>query len=552
MYIEKLVIRNFKKFQNITFEFNSDTNIIVGDNDCGKSTLLEAIEICLNCTIHGRPLAGELTAELFNNQTVQAFLDSEDSQKTADRLPEILIEAYLADAPDELRGINNSLNENCTGIFVKISLSPGLEPTYARLLEDGKVNSLPTEFYAVEWYDFAWRKLNKFVNPTKILCVEPDRLHPTYGKNKYINNILSETLDEAARSTLNFAYRQTKTQFDADAEVVRINAALDNDHKITSKGLKITTDVKSNSTWESNLHLAVDDVPFAHIGKGEQSQIQIKLALHNNADTLDLVLIEEPENHLSHMNLTKLISYVEQHHASKQLFLTTHSSYVLNKLSMDKLCLLGENYTRLKDLDGATIKRIKRLPGYDTLRIVLAKKAILVEGPSDELVVKKLFKDVYGKLPEDIGIDVIVVSGLGFKNYLNIAKIIGTQTLVVRDNDGDYEANVVNWFAPYDNISHLQISSVEDNSWNSLEPALIETNGETIEALNRFALVALSAQKKAELDNIEGLAGKKAFLKDLFKDDGGKKVDTAIRIFDSVPNSITYPEYIRKALEFAE
>jgi len=552
VHIEKLVIRNFKKFQNATFEFNSDTNIIVGDNDSGKSTLLEAIEACMNCTIHGRPLAGELTAEFFNNQTVQAFLDSNEDQKTADKLPEVLIEAYLADAPEELRGTNNSLNENCTGIFVKIGISPELEPTYGRLLADGKVNSLPTEFYSVEWFDFAWRKLNKFVNPAKILCVEPDRLHPTFGKNKYINNILNETLNEASRSTLNFAYRQTKTQFDADAEVVRINAALDNDHMITSKSLKITTDVKSNSTWESNLHLAVDDVPFAHIGKGEQCQIQIKLALHNNADTLDLVLIEEPENHLSHMSLNKLISYVELHHAGKQLFLTTHNSYVLNKLSMDKLCLIGANYTRLKDLDAGTIKRIKRLPGYDTLRIVLAQKAILVEGPSDELIVKKLFKDKHGKLPEEMGIDVIVVSGLGFKNYLNIAKIIGTQTIVIRDNDGDYQANVINWFSAYEDAAHLQVSSAQDDTWNSLEPALIETNGETIQTLERFAQVALSAQKKAEYDDLDDLEGKKVFLKDLFKDDGGKKVDSAIRVFDSDQNSITYPDYIRKALELAE
>ncbi len=125
--------------------------------------------------------------------------------------------------------------------------------------------------------------------------------------------------------------------------------------------------------------------------------------------------------------------------------MTTHNSYVLNKLSMDKLCLIGDGYIRLNNLDRDTIKRIKRLPGYDTLRIVLAQKAILVEGPSDELIIKKLFRDVHNKLPEEMGIDVIVVSGLGFKNYLNIAKIIGTSTLVIRDNDGDYGVNRKCW-----------------------------------------------------------------------------------------------------------
>ncbi|MCC3306803.1 ATP-dependent nuclease [Sneathiella sp. HT1-7] len=463
MHIEKLVVKNFKKFREAEFGFNSDTNIVVGDNDSGKSTLLEAIEICLNCTFHGRPLAGELTAEFFNNDSVKEFLALDDDAKTADRLPSILIEVYLSDAPPELRGINNSAGENTTGIFVEIKFNPDLEAAYGQLLAGNKINSLPVEFYLVDWFDFAWGKLNKFTKPAKNIFVEPDRIHPTFGKNKYINNILNESLDGAARSTLNFAYRQIKTQFDNDDDVKAINDGLDTDHRITSKDLQITTDVKSNATWENNLHLAVDDVPFAHIGKGEQSQIQIKLSLHNNANEVDVVLIEEPENHLSHINLVRLIDYVERFHGGKQLFLTTHNSYVLNKLSMGKLCLIGDGYTRLTDLDRDTNKRIKRLPGYDTLRIVLAQKAILVEGPSDELIVKKLFKDVHDKLPEEMGIEVIVVSGLGFKNYLNIAKIIGTRTLVIRDNDGDYQTNVENWFKDYQDSAHLTVSAPTDN-----------------------------------------------------------------------------------------
>ncbi|NVJ93187.1 MAG: AAA family ATPase [Methylocystaceae bacterium] len=552
MHIEKLIIKNFKKFRDAEFKFNSDTNIIVGDNDSGKSTLLEAIEICLNCTFHGRPLTGELTAEFFNNEVVNEFLILDDVEKTSNRLPQILIEAYLSDAPAELRGTVNSAEKNTTGIFVSIKPNPDLEPAYAQLLANGKVKSLPIEFYSVEWYDFAWSKLNKFVKPVKSIFVEPDRIHPTLGKNKYINNILNESLDNAARSTLNFAYRQIKTQFDNDDDVIAINNDLDSEHQITSKNLQITTDVKSNATWENNLHLAVDEVPFAHIGKGEQSQIQIKLSLHNNADGVDVVLIEEPENHLSHINLVKLIDYVERFHGDKQIFVTTHNSYVLNKLSLGKLCLIGNGYTRLIDLDQHTIRKIKRLPGYDTLRIVLAQKAILVEGPSDELIIKKMFKDVHDKLPEEMGIEVIVVSGLGFKNYLNIAKIIGTRTLVIRDNDGDYQSNIENWFQEYENDDHLSISAPTDTQLNSLEPALIQTNGATEANLDSYATIALSVQKKAEYDQCIGLEAKKDFLRNLFKDDGGKKVDSAIRIFDSAVNSITYPDYIREALNLAE
>ena len=62
--IKKLRVKNFKKFSEQSFEFNDDINVIVGDNECGKSSLLEAIELCLNFCHRGKPLTPEVMAEL--------------------------------------------------------------------------------------------------------------------------------------------------------------------------------------------------------------------------------------------------------------------------------------------------------------------------------------------------------------------------------------------------------------------------------------------------------------------------------------------------------
>src|SRR5690606_25362225 len=108
-----------------------------------------------------------------------------------------------------------------------------------------------------------------------------------------------------------------------------------------------------------------------------------------------------PENHLSHIELSRLVQNIEDQRDDKQLFLTTHSSYVLNKLSIDKICLLHDSYQRLHLVDKGVVKTLKRLPGYDTLRVALSKKVILVEGPSDELVLKRIYQDKNkGRLPE--------------------------------------------------------------------------------------------------------------------------------------------------------
>ena len=549
MIIRKLKLKNFKKFEDQTFEFNDDINIIVGDNESGKSSLLEAIEIVINCIYRGKPLKAELTTDLFNNDCITQYLSGSKSQNT---LPEILIEAYL-DGNPILKGTNNSEKEDTEGIFVRIYFDIDLSDSYAAFIKNpDEVSTLPVEFYKFEWLSFAWNRITFHNKNVNCLFVDSSRLHPTYGRTKYINSIISAALDKNARSTLNLNYRQLKARFDQEKDVVEINKNLDANNDVTNKSLKITADIASTASWESNLQLAVDNVSFNQIGKGEQNQIQIKLALQNKAQDVDIVMIEEPENHLSHINLVRLISSIEKKNQGKQIFLTTHSSYVLNKLSIDKLCLLANAYIRLKDIEPNTVKTLKRLPGYDTLRVVLAQKLILVEGPSDELIIKKIYLNKFGRLPEEDGIDIIVVRGIGFKNYLSIAKPLNHPVRVVKDNDGDYQKKIVEWSKDYDD-SNFQYFSPEDDEHYSLEPAIIEVNGDTLENLDRLAKTMLSTQTYKLYQGSGNLNARKAFLKDWYgiKKSGKRKVDSAIRIFDS-KEDIRFPDYLTKTIEFDE
>lgn len=72
--------------------------------------------------------------------------------------------------------------------------------------------------------------------------------------------------------------------------------------------------------------------------------------------------------------------------------MTTHSSFVANKLGLDKLILI-DNFKPVKfnDLKSDTKRFFQKISGYDTLRFVLSNKVILVEGDSDELVVQKAY-----------------------------------------------------------------------------------------------------------------------------------------------------------------
>jgi DNA repair exonuclease SbcCD ATPase subunit len=52
--ITRIVIKGYRIFQDFEFCPNAGTNIVVGDNDSGKSTLLEAIALALTGRIYNR------------------------------------------------------------------------------------------------------------------------------------------------------------------------------------------------------------------------------------------------------------------------------------------------------------------------------------------------------------------------------------------------------------------------------------------------------------------------------------------------------------------
>ena len=47
-HLKSITIHGFKKFQNLHISFNEHLNLLVGENEAGKSTILEAIKIVLN------------------------------------------------------------------------------------------------------------------------------------------------------------------------------------------------------------------------------------------------------------------------------------------------------------------------------------------------------------------------------------------------------------------------------------------------------------------------------------------------------------------------
>ena len=72
--ITKVRICGYRIFREFEFKPNQRLNLIVGGNESGKSTLLEAMILALTGRINGRRASEELNPYWFNTDLVEEFV----------------------------------------------------------------------------------------------------------------------------------------------------------------------------------------------------------------------------------------------------------------------------------------------------------------------------------------------------------------------------------------------------------------------------------------------------------------------------------------------
>ena len=160
MRIKELRVENYKIFKTINILFNDNVNIFVGENDSGKTTILEALSMVLTGKINGGAILSRLTPDWFNNEIrTQYSNDVKNSGKS--QLPLISIEAYfdgLTEQDEKIKsykGANNSRREDRIGVKLEIKFNEEYSETYKQLLNEKKADDIPIELYKVEFRNFA-------------------------------------------------------------------------------------------------------------------------------------------------------------------------------------------------------------------------------------------------------------------------------------------------------------------------------------------------------------------------------------------------------------
>jgi putative ATP-dependent endonuclease of the OLD family len=530
--IRKVAIRNYRIFRKCDIDFSTGTNIVVGKNDCGKSTLIEAIALALTGRLNGRPIAAELSPYLINRGATLAYIEAlADKTGPPPTPPGFSIDVFLeaSDETEPLRGTNNELGEDACGVRLQVSYSSDFEVEYRSFVDAGEIKLPPTEYYKVDLCGFHGSSISARSIPAVACVLDASVLQLNSGVDYYLQNILRDNLTVKERAQLSREYRTAREELGQKSGVKAISRKLREDGIVLSDSdVTLGMDISRRLTWESSLAPHVGDIPFTLLGKGEQHALKTLLALSRRSEDAHAILIEEPETHLSFNNLGRLLERVESRCTGKQVIIATHSAYVLNKLGLDGLILLnaGAPPTRFTDLPLSTVKYFKKLAGFDTLRLALADRAILVEGPSDELIVQRAYRDKTGRLPQQDGIDVISV-GRAHKRFLDIAVRLNRKVAVVTDNDGKSLDEVRIRFADYLGHECVTLHSGDDPKVPTLEPQIVAVNElETLNAALGRTFESKDAASKAMSDD---------------------KTTSALAIFES-PSKIVMPRYILDAI----
>ena len=484
---------------------------------------------------------------LFDSPMSEIVKDRINCNSKYFELPYIAIEIFFGGAENPLMNgdANSDKDNSAEGFCFKIAFNDKYADEYEALVQQGDVKSLPIEYYDITWTTFARDIITTRSIPYKSCLIDSSEYRYQSGNDLYLSRIIKGSLEPEDITSIAQAHRKMRDTFINDPSIEAINNKINQDASLTDKKIALSVELVTKNAWENSLVTQLDEIPFHYVGKGEQCVVKTELALaKRTSQNASIILLEEPENHLSHTRLNQLIKCISEQYAEKQILISTHSSFVANKLGLGKVMLLDNlRITRFSELPEDTYNFFKKVAGYDTLRMILCKKTILCEGDSDELVIQKAYMQLNdGRLPIEDGIEVISV-GVSFLRFLEIADCIQTKIAVVTDNDGDMAA-INKKYANYIGAKRKEYIKIcvddvvdtgtlkigkSDYNYNTLEPKLLKVNG--LDKLNQIF--------GTDYTNEDDL---RKFMKH-------NKTECALRIFES-SEQIEIPEYILEAIRW--
>lgn len=428
MYLRELKLWNYRKFGNsgwdlekphLNLNFSHGLNVLIGENDSGKSAILDAIKIVLKT--HAYEWIKIEERDFYSNSN------------------KLRIEIIFSDLKsDEAKNFIEWLGWENNGKYDV----PILRLIYEAERRDKKI--LPADVHA--GMDAIGYSLNAeakdYLKTTHLKALRDADNELIAKKNSRLSQILkehvlfkeSETNKHEFTQLFSDVNQKIKDWFEESNALPGFKSNKEQIKDIIDNFLKafIDDDVSSKLTLSDpeikaileKLSLAIDG--STNLGLGTLNRLYMAaelLHLKKEWDGLKLCMVEELEAHLHPQAQMKIIDTL-LNEKDVQFILTTHSPNLASKVPIENLILcnkdgvysLGKEYTKLESKD---YNYLKRFLDVTKSNLFFAKGVIIVEGWTEEILIPAIAK----KMGYDLTKHEVSIVNVGSTAYLHFAKI---------------------------------------------------------------------------------------------------------------------------------
>ena len=470
MYLEKLIIKNYRTISELTLNFNKGLNVLIGENNAGKTAIIDALRICL----------------AYGNQKRELYVSINDFHidKTilTDELKDVEFHLFFKiEMPEEAAWFNDMLNVN-------EDATQDLQLHFKYYIDEVAGHR------RVKYKVWGGANEGQMISPDVLALLYHVHLDALRDTEQYLRPIRGNRLGQL------FSNMQTDPDKEIDKEkkkeiAGKIKTAIDSDpdwvaHVENGKS-KINEHLKETSFASKHQPIDVDFLPYDFNKLVDNLKMQIPIYSndllagdvtkqkhfelnqnglgYNNliytatilgdlkqrkeldSETYIALLIEEPEAHLHPQLQNLFFNYLNklENELGFQIFITSHSPTITAKANLNSVVVLQNHSNKIHSLSISESglnennrKYLHKFLDVTKSQLFFAEGTILVEGISEALLMPVFSKIMGNEYDiEKAGVELVNINGVAFEHFANLyndnveTKRLKTKCSILSDDD---------------------------------------------------------------------------------------------------------------------